>query len=723
MAQSRLAAQDQLHNTGADAVPSDPALAGATDQELKLAMELSEAEAKQAAKGKRVLHLTPSEEDLERVLQESANLASSGPHKQPPYAYHSGEGSSAMEPDQDASDAELARALYESEQLAYAGPAQTAEAPERASAPMLQSPLQPPNTHQNTDATTSTSSPSMSQTCTAHGWSTHLQPASDSTVRYPEVYQPGGSSSHTSPHQYSPQQQTPQQELHTHQQGAGQQQSPISGQSMPQQREQRSCLPTQLQGSTRQQQQLAPGHRLPPLQPQHQHGLAQPAAGASGPGPYPKGHRLPPLQPQHQHSLAQPAGGTSGSGPYLDGYHGSASQESMLTGDEAFAKALQEEEYKAAVSAVGTHAPSAANSSRHQQPGQAQGQDASKCPGCGHRLTHRTVVVSGQAWHPDCFKCTACQRPIPAGQKYGIGAGDHQPYHMQCYSEKFDPRCMVCHDLIPKQGNTIPYQYDPFWRSKWCPAHSSDGTLKCCACSRLQPRGEEWVTELDGRTVCLDCLSTLVRDTADAQPLYDQILRFYHHKGMALPEEPPLMLVETSALNAAEEKEGRSGTGHDHGPVFHTRGLTLTVEYKYIQHVTTRDGRQITQPVDLSARSRYEVTAILVLHGLPWLLTGTILAHECMHAWLRFRGITQLPLQTEEGLCQLMGLLWLESQDLSKQQGSWEERLASYFAHQIRTDPTSVYGDGFKLALEAYQDSDLPTVIAHAERTGRFPSC
>ena len=65
-----------------------------------------------------------------------------------------------------------------------------------------------------------------------------------------------------------------------------------------------------------------------------------------------------------------------------------------------------------------------------------------------------------------------------------------------------------------------------------------------------------------------------------------------------------------------------------------------------------------------------QVTAILVLYGLPWLLTGTILAHECMHAWLRLRGITRLPLQTEEGLCQLMGLLWLESQDLSKQQVS-----------------------------------------------------
>lgn len=55
-------------------------------------------------------------------------------------------------------------------------------------------------------------------------------------------------------------------------------------------------------------------------------------------------------------------------------------------------------------------------------------------------------------------------------------------------------------------------------------------------------------------------------------------------------------------------------------------------------------------------------------------------------------------------------------------QGTWEERLASYFAHQIRTDPSTVYGDGFKLALEAYQNSrDLPALIAHVERAGQFP--
>lgn len=55
------------------------------------------------------------------------------------------------------------------------------------------------------------------------------------------------------------------------------------------------------------------------------------------------------------------------------------------------------------------------------------------------------------------------------------------------------------------------------------------------------------------------------------------------------------------------------------------------------------------------------MTAILVLFGLPWLLTGSILAHEVMHAWLRTNGFRQLPPEVEEGLCQLMALLWLEN--------------------------------------------------------------
>ncbi len=59
-----------------------------------------------------------------------------------------------------------------------------------------------------------------------------------------------------------------------------------------------------------------------------------------------------------------------------------------------------------------------------------------------------------------------------------------------------------------------------------------------------------------------------------------QILAFYQQMGMPLPEKPPLLLVEGSALNEAEGRQGRHTHDGKQGPVFHTRGLCLTVEYR-----------------------------------------------------------------------------------------------------------------------------------------------
>lgn len=52
---------------------------------------------------------------------------------------------------------------------------------------------------------------------------------------------------------------------------------------------------------------------------------------------------------------------------------------------------------------------------------------------------------------------------------------------------------------------------------------SADGTPQCCSCNKLRPVGEEWVTLQDWRQLCLECLDTMVVDTKDAQPLYDEV--------------------------------------------------------------------------------------------------------------------------------------------------------------------------------------------------------
>ena len=75
------------------------------------------------------------------------------------------------------------------------------------------------------------------------------------------------------------------------------------------------------------------------------------------------------------------------------------------------------------------------------------------------------------------------------------------------------------------QGNQIRWRTDLFWKDKYCPKHGQDGTPQCYACNRFQPRGESWVqVSTEGsRHLCLECVGSIVVDTQDAQPLYNEV--------------------------------------------------------------------------------------------------------------------------------------------------------------------------------------------------------
>ncbi|EIE27209.1 hypothetical protein COCSUDRAFT_11485, partial [Coccomyxa subellipsoidea C-169] len=348
------------------------------------------------------------------------------------------------------------------------------------------------------------------------------------------------------------------------------------------------------------------------------------------------------------------------------------------------------------------------------------------------------ISALGHSWHQGCFCCGHCK--LPMADRFVTEPDGHVPYHPDCYRLAFGQRCCVCADIIPEPGRGIMYMTHDFWKDqKSCPAHQSDGTVRCTACQRLCPRAEHWAQLEEGRHICLACLDSIVVDTQDAQPLYAKIMTFFEGMGMRLPVKPPLMLVDSAALNSAEAVEhrpagngggggggGRRGDGS--GPVFHTRGLTLTQEYRQIRTVVRNRGAGGGLPffsirpetTHIEGPAHTEVTAILVQYGMPWLLTGSILAHELMHAYLRLSGHTRLSLDVEEGLCQLMALLWLEHQPPAPE-GTWEERLASYFAHQIRTDRSHVYGDGFRAAHEAFQKHGLGATLASVRACGRLP--
>ncbi|KAG6476023.1 hypothetical protein ZIOFF_065258 [Zingiber officinale] len=379
-----------------------------------------------------------------------------------------------------------------------------------------------------------------------------------------------------------------------------------------------------------------------------------------------------------------------------------------------------------------------------------------RCAGCNREIGHgRYLGAAGSFWHPECFRCHECNRLIT----------DYE---------------------IPQiTDGRIEYRTHPFWEQKYCPIHERDGTPRCCSCERMESRDAKYVTLDDGRKLCLECLNFSIMDTTECQPLYLDIQEFYEGLNMKVEQPIPLLLVERQALNEAMEGE-KNGTHH----LPETRGLCLSEE----QIIRTVLKRPIMGPgnrlIDLKTGPhrlvrRCEVTAILILYGLPRLLTGSILAHEMMHAWLRLKGLSlslfcvhcchwknnsdmersklilvlyflafftdilifrfagyrSLNPEVEEGICQVLGHMWLDSEIISGASTSiassssssptgsakkgpqtvTERKLGDFFKHQIESDSSPAYGDGFRAANRAVDQHGLRRTLDHMRLTGAFP--
>ncbi len=47
--------------------------------------------------------------------------------------------------------------------------------------------------------------------------------------------------------------------------------------------------------------------------------------------------------------------------------------------------------------------------------------------------------------------CSGCRRPIGATTGVPFVERDGLPWHLDCFRERFIPRCAVCHQFIPEQ--------------------------------------------------------------------------------------------------------------------------------------------------------------------------------------------------------------------------------------------------------------------------------
>ncbi|XP_042018209.1 protein DA1-related 2-like isoform X1 [Salvia splendens] len=367
-----------------------------------------------------------------------------------------------------------------------------------------------------------------------------------------------------------------------------------------------------------------------------------------------------------------------------------------------------------------------------------------KCGGCEREILQGNYLgCMGTFFHRECFCCFACGHPITE-LEFSLSGKD--TYHKSCFKELTHPKCEVCHQFIPTNGaGLIEYRCHPFWSQKYCPSHEHDNTARCCSCERLESWNARYISLGDSRSICLECMESAIMDTGDCQPLYHAIRDYYEGLNMRIDQQIPMLLVERIALNEAIEGEKH---GYHHMP--ETRGLCLSEE-QTVTSVSRRPRMERCGLVGMRTQlqklvRRCDVTAILVLYGLPRLLTGAILAHELMHGWLRLNGYRHLRHEVEEGICQVLARLWLESEVLSipsatftassssssSSYSPWsaskkggksavENKLGEFFMHQIAHDASPAYGGGYRAAMAAVNRYGLRRTLDHIRLTGTFP--
>ena len=252
---------------------------------------------------------------------------------------------------------------------------------------------------------------------------------------------------------------------------------------------------------------------------------------------------------------------------------------------------------------------------------------------------------------------------------------------------------------------------------------------RCAGCHRFEPKfassSKQFVDVGDsetGRCVCLECCDSIVTTSDEAMPLWEKVVNFFEGQlGLITDTESisgvsrqslmniPVMVVGLNALNDNMKSHPSEGIHYKSSQIM-TKGLCLS-EFSISSH---NEGKVF-------------VNAILCLSGLPSDLTMSILAHECMHAFIKlhpnFRYGKQLPVMVEEGLCQLAAFLFLSDclepcQDHSYNP-SRSKRL-QYFKFCIETDQ-GVYGQGFRAAARSYADIGLQELLYYVALNHNFP--
>jgi hypothetical protein len=283
-----------------------------------------------------------------------------------------------------------------------------------------------------------------------------------------------------------------------------------------------------------------------------------------------------------------------------------------------------------------------------------------RCSGCGGAIEGSFIQTLGHKWHPEHFVCTNCRAPLSEDHYH---QKDGKLYCETCYQSLFFIHCDIC--CRPLSGRIIRSP----WGDQYCSSHSYEfRECSCCrrpVCLAITGGGS---TLPDGRTICNLCRKTSVSRLSQAWPAFERVRRHFSQLGLDLSHIPlSLDLADRrklSSLSSTLHKEASSTSM--------PRGSLIPVT-----------GRAARDPGE----------KILVLSGLPWELFSAVCACELGHAWLHLKRDMVLTAEAEGDFCKSMGRRWLQSLGTSSAE-VWIKILHESQADQFSLGPRATLYSG-----------------------------
>lgn len=308
------------------------------------------------------------------------------------------------------------------------------------------------------------------------------------------------------------------------------------------------------------------------------------------------------------------------------------------------------------------------------------------CAKCGKPINSTAAYVEGKYYHPECFTCFSCGKPI-VGDFQKDGKGHY--FHPQCFPQKRVVICAFCNKPI-KEDQFIEYQghsyhrscftrhiaplcnvcglpltdssYTDYWGNQFHIRHAHEYPV-CFVCGRLVLREGKEVGE--GKWLCSVCKTLSVSSPERARVILEEMREQLASIGIVVTTlRLRIELVPGERLGAG--KRAASGV-HPFAGTYWDAGKTELGD---------------------------ENGTIYVLDGLPEDFLRGVIAHELMHIWQHEAGADNLPPYIREGSANWAASLIFNRMGTERGQ---------FFIKGLEKSTDPIYGEGYRY-ISRYAD-------------------